>query len=173
MTDNKGTQGSTPVPDPTLLTTEALKRDNAALKELFGQQLRALQDLAFERISKNRAICDTRFQAIDHELSIGEDKRIEQKKDTKDAVDAALRAADARTNKSEISTNEAIKQLGVKFDIAIEAQRREINDLKDRINRTAGNKEGGELQMGKIYAAIGAVGAVLAIIVLLANGVIR
>jgi len=43
--------GSTPIPDPTVLTTEALRREVAGLKELVASDMFALRELLEEKIS--------------------------------------------------------------------------------------------------------------------------
>ena len=48
-----------------------------------------------------------------------------------------------------------------------------IDALTLRISATEGEKKGSDVTIGKIYAAIGVVGAVLGIIVLLANSVFK
>lgn len=174
MTDSPATdKDNRPVPDPTTLTTDALMREVANLKQL-----------VFERIDRNAQVSEQKFGSIDKELQLNERQRVEQKKDTKDAVDAALTAqkeavkeqttaSERAIAKSETSTTKSIEQLGEKFDTAFEGQRRETADLKDRINKTEGKTTGSEITVTKFYGAIAAVGTILAIIVLIANGIFR
>lgn len=85
------------------------------------------------------------------EFRLTERIRVEQKKDTKDAVDAALTAAkdafreqatsfSAAVDKSEKATTYSIEQLGSKFEAAFEGLRRELGDVKER----AATGEGGQ-----------------------------
>jgi hypothetical protein len=112
--------GSTPVPDPTLLTTEALKREISALKELVTTRLDAM-DKAMSIFSENlqRTPTDTdkqighlkelifgRLDTVDVKFDgvqtqiIERDASVEKTaRDTKTAVDAALAAAKELSNK--------------------------------------------------------------------------
>lgn len=105
------------------------------------------------------------------------------------AVQAALLAAKEAVLKAETasekrfeSVNEFRGQLAdqtatliprAEADTRFSALGEKVSDLTDRINKTDGAKVGSEVTIGKIYAAIGVVGAVLGIIVLLANGVFK
>jgi len=105
------------------------------------------------------------------------------------AVQAALLAAKEAVLKAEVasekrfeSVNEFRGQLSDQtntFMPRTEAEQRtsalaeKISDLTDRVNKAEGATKGSEVTIGKIYAAIGAVGAILAIIVLLASRVVK
>jgi len=112
---------SRPVPDPTTLTIAALDREIKQLKELGKQQ----------------------FAAVGRELELAERVRVEQKKDSLDSLAAALSAAkeavgantlsfEKRIDKSENATNDQLRQLGEKFETAIEGLLRSFSDLKER-----------------------------------------
>lgn len=172
MTEEQNPKFSAPVPDPTSLTTEALHRE-----------IRALRELIFERLDRNAQVADEKFDSVKTQLRLIERQRVEQKADTSAAVAAALSAAkeavkeqttasEARTDKSEASMIKSVEQLGEKFDTAFEGQRREVNDLKTRSDKGEGKTTGSEVTVGKIYAAIAAVGVVLGTLVLLANNVL-
>ena len=170
MTEPNG--GSRPVPDPTLLTTEALNREIAALKESIDQwcvghlQLQDteqsyvrekfdLQESALgRRLAAVEAEIDSRFvtlqELVDKEFQLVERQRVEQKKDTKDAVDAALTAqkeavreqtvaSSLATTKSETATLKQIEQLSLSFTTAVEALRRSIDEVKERIGEVDRN----------------------------------
>jgi len=132
-----------PDPDPTVLTTQALFREIGTLRELFEQRIDALEaerdratvqsahrtkvlnrerveqftaqrELLNERITALRSLTDERFASAEHQ-------RIEQKQDTKAAVDAALSAAKEAVkeqttasglsiSKSETATREQLAQ---------------------------------------------------------------
>lgn len=126
-----------PVPDPTSLTTEALQRAIGSLQGLITLQM--------THESESREAADIAIQAFsERELELIERQRVEQKLDTKAAVDAALAAAKEAVkeqttasglsiSKSENATNEQIKQLNVTFSTAISGVDRTINDWKDRV----------------------------------------
>jgi hypothetical protein len=151
-------KGSTPVPDPTILTTAALRREIEGLKELLEQRIEGIRD-AFEQ----------KFQLVERQ-------RVEQKTDTKDALDAALQAAkdavslqteasDKAIAKSENATNKALDQLATTFTTAVDALRREIGEVKERTSgidlKVSGierEKVGAKEDRTGIYATIGVLG---------------
>lgn len=105
------------------------------------------------------------------------------------AVQAALLAAKEAVIKAETATekrfeatNEFRGQLAdqtatllprAEYTSNHKALEDKIDALTDRMNRTDGITSGGQLTIGKIYAAIATVGAILAIIVLVANGLFK
>jgi hypothetical protein len=152
---SQGGKGSTPTPDPTVLTTEALLREIAALRTLIDQRISsteqlfetkillgreggmALKELLSNQINEKFASVDTQFQLVERQ-------RVEQKQDTKAAVDAALAAAkeavkeqttasDRSITKSETATSEQLKQMNVTFTTAVAGIATPISDLKDRV----------------------------------------
>src|ERR1700738_4940202 len=98
-----------PIPDPTALTTEASVRLEKVLRDLILAEIAHQNDLFSEKLTR----FEMRFNMLD-------DRTAEQKKDMKDALDAALAAqkgeAAAQTaslekniGKSETATIERIK----------------------------------------------------------------
>lgn len=145
--------GQRPVPDPTVLTTEALQREIKALKELLEMRTNGVTNLMLEK-----------FRSVDEQLSLVERQRVEQKADTKAAVDAALTAQKEAVKeqttasataiaKSESGTSEQLKQLSTSFTTAFESQRREFSDLKERVGSIEAMKLGGQESRAGLYAA--------------------
>lgn len=64
------------------------------------------------------------------------------------------------------------KALEDKIETQCQALSDKIQGLTDRVNTATGQARGSEITMSKIYAAIAAVGAILAIVVLMANNVL-
>jgi hypothetical protein len=143
--------GSRPVPDPTVLTTQALYREVNALKELLLTELSCLKREVAQR-----------FVAV-------EQQRVEQKRDTKDAVDSALSAQREAITKSETSTKEQLGQLTVNFATGIKAVTDGLNDLKERVGKIESLKQGAVESRESAYAGIsnvtGILGAVIAVVV--------
>ena len=212
-----------PSPDPTTLTTAALLREMSAVRELFSQridaliaerdrataaavvrvdtlnrerveQMVALRQLLMERIAGLDAIVVEKFLAAER-------LRVEQKKDTKDAVDAALSAAKEAVkeqttasglsiSKSETATREQLKQQQETFTTSIEGLRRSIDELKDRevedirilrqsisdvasiANGYGQQKVGATADRTGLYAALAAIGAALITAVAVASFVL-
>lgn len=114
------------------------------------------------------------------------DRRFE---DQEKAVAAALEAAKEAVIKAEAaaekrfdSVNEFRKSLSDQtatfiprneYDVQHKSLEARVQEVVDRLNTTQGQGEGSQITMSKIYAAIGGVGAILAILVLLANGIFK
>ena len=163
-----------PTPDPTVLTTEALQREVEAVKDLinitgdrFHTEIVQARDAHEESVRQ-------RFIAVEREFELTERYRVEQKKDTKDAVDAALAAAKEAVReqtlaseksilKSETATSEQLRQLTVTFTTAIAGVNDKFDDLKDRVNRIEGLKQGGKEAYAAIYAFAGFIVALIII----------
>jgi chromosome segregation ATPase len=170
---------SRPIPDPTVLTTQALYREVAALKELIEQRIAALKDsteAADEAIRHQiheaieaRNVLDREVQLrTDLQFRLVEQQRIEQKGDTKNAVDAALTAQKEAIGKTETSTNKALEELGTRLDTAIENLRRAIDDTKERIQEVdrrvvdvVSQKVGATTDRTGLYAAIGIIATLI------------
>ena len=73
-------------PDPTVLTTEQLLREVQGLKELLETKLEVLDG----KMTGHFLIDAQRFAKIDQQFSAIEDQRVEQKRDTQEALIAAL-----------------------------------------------------------------------------------
>jgi chromosome segregation ATPase len=197
---------NTPTPDPTVLTTEALARAVRAERDYFdsqteviGERLRGIDRATSllnetvnrvptevqKEVSHLRELMDERSEAVITQFSLVERQRVEQKSDTKAAVDAALAAAKEAvkeqttafglaTAKSETSTLEQLKQLTVTFNTAISGVQVTLGDLKDRINRIEATKAGGKETLTGIYALVGFLVSVLVLLgILVAAGVFK
>lgn len=133
---------SVPVPDPTVLTTQSLLREVAALKELMESRIDSLEEVIGER-----------FQRIDIQF-IERDKRTEQLAiASSTAIAAALQAAKEAVgaqntsnsiaiSKSETSTLESLRQLKDLFQADSKATNDKINDLRSRVDKGEGSHTG-------------------------------
>lgn len=178
---HRSATGSTPSPDPTVLTTEALQREIAALKELVEFRIRALNDLRTSELGSEISKTNERFTAINSELESIERQRVEQKADTKAAVDAALisqkeavkeqtLASERAIAKSEAATTKSIEQLGDKFDTSVDGLRRESADLKSRLTTAeATTRSEAHSREGIQSWQIAVVGFLLTAVVVLSN----
>lgn len=109
-------------------------------------------------------------------------------RDQEKAVSAALASAEKAVSTANVanekrfeSVNEFRAQLTdqtatflprKEYDARHETLESRVSELTDRMNRSDGQQKGSDLTIGKIYAAIAAVGAILGILVLVANGVL-
>lgn len=113
-----GTVESRPVPDPTTLTTDAIRREIVALRELLETKITALADST-----------DLRF-------GHAESTRLEQKADTKEMVSAALAAQKEASVKTETTVADQIKQLGANFDAVVKRLDDRIAAVETRVSKT-------------------------------------
>lgn len=182
--DGYVTTAVVPPPDPTTLTTAALHREIGVLRELietrFGDRDREARSLARERGEQFTALRELLLQRIaglsdlvDEKFIAAERQRIEQKSDTKAAVDAALTAqkeavkeqttaSDRSIAKSEAATGKQLEQQQETSATAIDGLRRSIDDLKERIQEVATIANGfGQQKLGAkedrtaLYATVG------------------
>lgn len=137
-----GEQDQRPTPDPTVLTTEQLLREVERVKDLLMAELSGLHETVTEK-----------FRSVDQQLSLVERQRVEQKKDTKDAVDAALTAqkeavreqtaaSERAIAKSEAATTKQIEQLTITFTTAIKGVTDLLSDTKDRVGKIESVRQG-------------------------------
>lgn len=94
------------------------------------------------------------------------------------AVQAALKAAEKAVTKAETAADKRFELLnelrsGVATTADLETVEKLLSELKDRVGRIEDVKTGSELTVGKIFAAIGAVGVVISMTVLLVNEVFK
>lgn len=160
-----------PDPDPTLLTTESLLREVAHLKELVEEQISSLRDR-------------TQLQ-----FDLVERQRVEQKNDTKAAVDAALTAqkeavkeqttaSERAIAKSESGTSKQLEDLAANFRTENTGIRTTIDDLKERVSELASLRAGAleqrtegrsnsALYVSAVAAGIFAIGLIVSVVALI------
>lgn len=181
--DGGGVGGNRPVPDPTVLTTEALQRglqserDHtdalgrrleaaiAAVRSLFETQDSAAAQLAVERV-----------RSMEEHFRLVETQRVEQKVDTKSAVDAALiaqkeayreqtTASERAVAKSDAATTKQIEQLTLTFRAGLDGLTTLLGDTKDRVGVIEATRQGGIEQHSQQQSGIGATVSVLGLVV--------
>lgn len=166
-----------PPSDPSELTTQQILREASILRELLESNATGAN-----------AVVEQKFAAVDRQFDLVERMRVEQKKDTKDAVDAALTAQKEAvkeqttafglaTAKSEAAMTEQLKQLNATFTAAIKGVTDLLNDTKDRISKVEAMRIGGEgavnnrrLESGQVLSILSFAAAVVAIIYSILQG---
>lgn len=175
--------GSVPVPDPTALTTAALDREVENLDDKLATAVGSLSGELQTAIEHRAQLTDVRFETVDLQFRLIENARIEQKTDTKRAVDDALIAQKEANAKSELVMTAATGELRATVAAASESDRRAANDMKDRVsvvegrlNALGGNplqervvsiegeRRGGKDNTAAILAGIAALVGVIAIV---------
>jgi seryl-tRNA synthetase len=162
---SEGRNGRPPIPDPTVLTTEALHREVEQLQELLELEIGSLETL-----------CEEREKRIHQHFDLLERSRVEQKEDTLKAVAAALSSQKEAVSKSEVSVTKQLDQLSVTIATIESSLRRSIDDLKERIvmtegsiNTIASRHAGAKDSQAGLYAAIGGGAALVGAVVVVAN----
>ncbi len=133
-----------PPSDPSELTTAQILREASILRELLEANATGANSLV-----------EQKFAAVDRQFELVERMRVEQKKDTKDAVDAALTAQKEAvkeqttafglaTAKSEMAMTEQLKGLTTNYNARIDGLTNAHNDTKDRVSRIESMRAGGE-----------------------------
>lgn len=179
-----------PTPDPTILTTEQLLREVDRVKELMTALVEGLQQVTDERFKSFTRQLDMLEQQRTELKADTQALRIEQKKDTKDAVDAALiaqkeavreqtLASERAAAKAEASNVKQTDQLQALFTSAIAQVTSTFNDLKTRVERIENLAQGGRLQQSHTQdvqnnqrAIIGLIATVLVAAVVVAGFVL-
>lgn len=123
------------IPDPTLMTIDALRREIAMLESLINARLEAAETLTIERLAK-----------VDALMNAAESQRVEQKSDTRAAIEAALEAQKEATHKMEVTTSEQIASLRENFETSLRGVHSNIADLKDRMTVLESIKQGANQQ---------------------------
>lgn len=179
-----------PVPDPTLLTTQQLIRENQWLREVIEARLDGM-DKAIEllRVSTDKypadmdskvehleSLHDEKFRSIESQFRERDVRTEQTSRDAKTAVDAALQAAKeavgkqndsfmAATEKSEAATTKQIDQLQRLLDTNQKATDDKITDVKDRITKIEGQASGAAGSWAVIVAVV-SVGLVVAALII-------
>jgi flagellar biosynthesis chaperone FliJ len=155
-----------PVPDPTVLTTQALLREIAGLREVLEIRIEALTRDAHDKFGA----CQATFKQVERQFQQVESQRVEQKADMKAAVDAALVSLKETTTKSEDAITRQLEQIVATFKAETSSLRRSIDDNKDRIVeveqqvvRAGGEKIGAKEDRTGLYAGLAAIAGIAAI----------
>jgi hypothetical protein len=179
-----------PVPDPTTLTTEQLRRELSALREVLTARLDGMDratSLLSETVNRTPTVIQTEIshirQLVDEKFgSVGQrfderDVRTDQAaKASKEALDAALLAAKelvsqqneanaAAADKAEQSTIKQIDQIGIRIDTMQKALDDRLTELKERIDRGEGSTAGAATSRTEQRLDIGQLVSVIAVIV--------
>ena len=156
-------EGERYITDPSTLTTAQLFREIGSLKELLLQRIEAveegieiahqdlvrvptdvqkqvggLKELLEKTIELLAKLNEEKFGNLEKRLDLVEQARIEQKKDTATAVDAALKAAKEAVTEQNASNVLAISKTENNTTKQIEQVNEKIDDVKERLTRIEG-----------------------------------
>lgn len=200
------TDSTNPQSDPTALTTQMVLREVEILHDSIDDKVdarhreqAAIKELFEANQAEINRIMKEKFRSIETQFDLIERQRVEQKKDTKDAVDAALIAQKEAVQeqtiasglsiaKSETATAKQLDQLASTMSVAIQGVTTASNELKDnfnisisdikeRIGKIESNKVGANEERAHtkdnitiLYSIAGILVGVLTIISILAAG---
>jgi hypothetical protein len=166
VAETKIITGGKPDPDPTILTTENLRREIANLKDLLFAQVAASKDLVISELNAEIAVTQERFIGIATQF-LERDKRTDQLSlADKTAVAAALQAAKEAVGAQNISNSVALTKMEDNFTKLIDQGQAQlqlmasnlddkINDLKSRIDTKEGQSKGVGDAWGWVVGVIG------------------
>jgi len=178
------------VPGPAYLTTEELRRDVSALREILQARLDGM-DRATVVLSEtvNRTptaiqiavghlqeLHDERFDGIAQQFRERDVRTEQAAKASKEALDAALLAAkelvsqqneanSQAADKAEQSTIKQIDQIGIRIDTTQKGLEDRLAELKERVDRGEGNTSGAAVERTERRLDLGQVIAVIAVII--------
>jgi hypothetical protein len=207
--DGYVTTAVVPTPDPTTLTTAALHRETGVLRDSIEQrfddrdrEVRALNRERTEQFATLKELMIGRIAALntltEERFASAERQRVEQKIDTKSAVDAALiaqkeavreqtTASERAIAKSETATNKQLEQQQLTVSTAVDSLRRSLDEVKERAveenramrssisevattaNGTVKQKEGAKEDRTALYATLGILISVIVLVLALAG----
>ena len=149
------TDPTIPAGDPTARTLQTVHRE-----------VQALEAEMVKQFESERRVCDEQLEAVELQFRLVERLRLEQKADTKAAVDAALTAqkeavkeqttaSDRAIAKSETAMTKQLEQLIVTFTTATNGLAGQIADVKSQVGEDRANRRGGKDAVSAIYAFVG------------------
>src|SRR5580658_3839354 len=175
MADVEPSRFSLPIPDPTLLTTEQLRRELLNLRELVEARLARTEDISSLAVSNLRELFAERFTRVDT-LFVEGDKRTQQLSAANSlALAAALQAAKEAVGeqnrssalaiaKSEAATAESILQLRNLFETANRATNEKIDDFKSRLDKREGGSTAWVVAAGLVFLGFSVIVAVVTLV---------
>ena len=163
-----------PIPDPTVLTTEALTREITAVRELLFNEIRHRGHLTDEQFASRAKLIDARFAAVEQQFQAIQFRTAEQKADTRLALDTALASAKEAVQlqtqsselaqaKSEAALTKQIDGILMRVSELTNVMDGKIADLKERMDRLEGKSTGFSSSWGILVAVVGILGVALAI----------
>ncbi len=163
---NSRPSGSTPVPDPTILTTQQLVAAIAAVREIIETRLDAMDTatnlnkmatdkiphLIGEKVSALEKLHDEKFDGVEKQFVERDERQTVTSELNHKALDAALQAAKEAAGKTELSFTKQIADLTGQFNTQNEAMNVRVNDVKARLDRGEGTTvESRETQTQRNY----------------------
>jgi prefoldin subunit 5 len=189
-----------PVPDPTVLTTDAVNRATAVSREytdgmmaVVAERLRGIDTatrLLNETVNRYRrteravgnlsSLMDERFQSVQTQFQERDTRQGRESRDNKIAVDAAFAAQKEIAAKQDESNARALEKSEKSTEKIIDTLSEKIDDLKDRlvaaqaqVVAVESRRSGGQDNKAAFYAAAGLVVIVIGLIIAVITVLLR
>jgi len=151
---NRTRESSTvPIPDPTLLTTAALKLSIENLERFLVTKIESGDELLDEKIRNNFCLDEKRHRETREWISMLKAHRLEAKEDRDKAIAAAFEAQKELFNQSRICNEEAAGKAEASFTKQIEALAKEtavsrtaLSDRIDALKEQSAQRAGKDIQ---------------------------
>jgi hypothetical protein len=144
-----------PVPDPTLLTTAALDREIAHLRELVTAEhqadvgsLRAAEKAHQLTHEAEERLRDVQHEALLQQVSSLKELLKEALASRDQALAAALASSKEATSKAEAATTKQVDAMGQRFDVEIKGLKDQLGDVKTNQGVAGGRTAGKEYVWG-------------------------
>lgn len=145
-------RGTTPVPDPTILTTQQLVAAIAAVREIIETRLDAMDtatninktatdkipSLICDKVAALEKLHNEKFDGVEKQFKERDERQTVTSELNQKALDAALQAAKEAAGKTELSFTKQIADLTGQFNTQNEAMNVRVNDVKARLDRGEG-----------------------------------
>ncbi len=151
-----------PVPDPSVLTTQAVDREINHVKELMTSEINQLRASVTQSLVEKDLRDNQRFDA--------QSKALDAARIAADlAVQAALVAAEKAVTKAEVAAEKRYDTVSEKVDELKEATNTQFAAIQAQLSSMLGTGAGKAASWGYILAGITAIGAILGIVIVLSN----
>jgi len=181
---DQGLRSNIPIPDPSLLTTEALNREVEHLRELIGGKV---DDLAkdFDRFKETHSnrhsdavdsaiehlkeLCDVKFAGIQRQFDDRDIRFAQRDVAADEAIKAALASAEKAVAKSEATFTKEIDSIKELISTTAKAQDQQIRDIKDEQTGSRGKGAGLSQAWGIATAAVTVLIGIVSVAVIIAS----
>lgn len=174
---SSGSQETTPKPDPTRVTTEAIAALRQQLLELFGAKFDDIikqadrQQFELEKrdgdikdaIAHLEKLMNEKFKGVDQQFAGRDTALAAALLAQKTSVDEQNKSNAASTTKSEVGFEKRIESIAQLISAQLAASDGKFSDLKDRITSIESRSEGSGSAINWVIAAVGFVSVLIGI----------
>ena len=131
-----------PIPDPTILTTEALHREIWALRVLLQAQLGGLEEQLNRRFESEEKLSVTRLESVETKFALIERSITAGLLAAKELSALQESAGQKAIDKSEVAVAKTIESQGISLQASVNSNSSKIEDLKERVSRMENRAQG-------------------------------